>query len=101
MDKILDELEKSIDRSKSLNVDIIKIVITMNPVEWKSNIFLNEKATELLKKTKGISHDDLKRILDKHLEKPLDEMMEELTVISAEFLMKSIFEELVNKNEWS
>lgn len=100
MDKLLDELEKSIERSKSLNVDVIKIEIKANPVEWRCKANFNENTFELLKKTKGISGDDIKRIFDKHLEKPLNEMMEELTKISAEFLMESIFEELVNKNEW-
>ena len=100
MKKLLDELEKSIERSKSLEVDVIKIEITTNPVEWKGKAIFNENTLELLKETKGISGYDIKRIFDKHLEKPLDDMMEELTKISAEFLMKSIFEELVNKNEW-
>ena len=99
MKKLLDELEKSIERSKSLEVDVIKIEITTNPVEWKCKANFNENTLELLKKTKGISGDDIKRIFDKHLEKPLDDMMEELTKISAEFLMKMVIEEMVDEHE--
>ena len=43
---------------------------------------------------------NIKRIFDKHLEKPLNEMMDELTKISSEFFMKMFIEEAESSNEW-
>lgn len=94
------ELEKEIEQCKKLNIDVIKIKITTNPVEWICKSNFNENALEILTETKGISRDDIKRIFDKHLEKPLNEMMEELTKISSEFFMKMLIEEAESSNEW-
>lgn len=98
--KLLDELEKEIEQCKKLNIDVIKIEITTNPVEWRCKSNFNENALEILTETKGISRDDIKRIFDKHLKKSLNEMMEELTKISAEFFMKMFIEETESSNEW-
>lgn len=98
---LFEELEKEIEQCKKLNIDVIKIEITTNPVEWICKSDINENALEILTKTKGISRDDIKRIFDKHLEKPLNEMMEELTKISSEFFMKMFIEEAESSNEWN
>ena len=98
---LFEELEKEIELSKNLNVDIISINIKANPVGWQCETSINKNAYEILNETKGISRDDIKRIFDKHLKKPLNEMMEELTKISSEFFMKRFIEEAESSNEWN
>ena len=103
--KLFEELENEIELCKNLNVDIISINIKANPVGWKCETSINKNSYEILKETKGLDADDIKRIFDKHLEKPLNEMMEELTKISDEFLMKMVIEEMVieemvDDHEW-
>lgn len=98
--KLFEELEKEIEKCKKLNVDVITINIKANPVGWGCESSINKNSYEILKETKGIDGDELKRIFDKYLKKSLREMIDELSRITDEFLMKSIFEELVNNNEW-
>lgn len=98
--KLLEKLEKEIEKCKNLNVDIITINIKANPVEWGCESSINKNAYEILKETKGIDGDELKRIFDKYLKKSLQEMIDELSRITDEFLMKRIIEKMVDEHEW-
>lgn len=98
--KLFEELEKEIELSKNLNVDIISINIKANPVGWQCETSINKNAYEILKETKGLDTDDIKKIFDKYLKKSLHEMINELRRISDEFLVKIFIEEMENKNEW-
>lgn len=97
---LFEELEKEIEQCKNLNVDIISINIKANPVGWQCKISINKNAYEILKETKGLDADDIKKIFDKYLKKSLHEMINELRRISDEFLVKRFIEEMENKNEW-
>ena len=94
------EIEQEIKQCKNLNVDIISINIKANPVGWKCETSINKNAYEILKETKGLDADDIKKIFDKYLKKSLHKMINELRRISDEFLVKKFIEEMENKNEW-
>lgn len=98
--KLFEELENEIELCKNLNVDIISINIKANPVGWKCETSINKNSYEILKETKGLDADDIKKIFDKYLKKSLHEMINELRTISDEFLIKRFIEEMENKNEW-
>ena len=99
-EQLLKSLNPYLQAQKHIQVATSEIAKSLYPVEWICKSDINENALEILTETKGISRDDIKRIFHKHLEKPLNEMMEELTKISSEFFMKMFIEETESSNEW-
>lgn len=86
MDK--DFLDSMFEFNKLFKTEVVKIKINMLPIGFNIEATINNKNCETSKEEKGIDKDDYKRLVNKYLEKPLRDMIEELIDIETKYLDK-------------